>query len=256
MLYLSQLLPIEELSQLLNQRRIGLELIDFSVGMNLDRMDEYVKKWQDALELLHHPPITIHGPFLDLNPMSFEPLTAQASWTRFAQAYEAAQLLKADRVIYHTCRVPRVCYLEGWAERLSDFWNRFLDCRKEIPVSVENVFDEDPLALADLASRVTADNFSLCLDIGHANHASAFPAEQWLEILSPWIAHLHLHDNHGLWDEHLAMGAGSIPWDNMGKKIASLPRLESVTIENTSARDFEISLAFLSEKMPDLFPEE
>ncbi len=54
-------------------------------------------------------------------------------------------------------------------------------------------------------------NFSLCLDTGHTNHASKKPLTEWLDILAPWITHLHLHDNHGVIDEHLAIGAGNIP---------------------------------------------
>ncbi len=250
MLYLSQLISFSELQALISESHTGLELIDFSVGMNLDRMEEYLLQWQDTLPRLGNPPLTIHGPFLDLNPMSFEPLTASASWTRFSQAYEAARILKADRIIFHTCRIPTVCYVEGWAKRLADFWNRFLEKHGEIPVCIENVFDESPEVLADFASRVQAENFSLCLDTGHANHASKNPLTEWLDILAPWITHLHLHDNHGVIDEHLAIGTGNIPWKRVYKKIAALPRLESATIENLNAADFRKSVDWVREKLP------
>lgn len=237
MLYFSQLLPNEELSALVKKYSAGIELIDFSVGMNLDHLETYLKKWEQALIDMKEPPITLHGPFLDLNPMSFERLTAEASWYRFSQAYEAAKYLDAKRIIFHTCRIPTVCYLEGWADRLADFWNRFLEKHPDIPVSVENVFDEDPYAIADFASKVKAENFSLCFDVGHANHASKESAIKWLEVLCPWVEHLHLHDNHGIRDEHLALGKGNIDFEGVFRVVKDIPGMQSVTIENTGFED-------------------
>jgi sugar phosphate isomerase/epimerase len=33
--------------------------------------------------------------------------------------------------------------------------------------------------------------------------------------------HIHIHDNHGSSDEHLALGEGTINWKNVGKAVAS-----------------------------------
>lgn len=250
MVYFSQLVSAEELLTLTKTYHAGIELVDFSVGMNLDQLTDQLKKWEKILEDLGNPPVNIHGPFLDLNPMSFERLTAEASWIRFSQAFEAARCLNAERIIFHTCRVPMVCYQEGWAQRLSDFWNRFLEQHRRVPVSIENVFDENPEIIADFASQVKAENFSLCFDIGHANHASDISVEEWMEILSPWIEHLHLHDNHGVTDEHLPLGWGGIDLKNAFKKIKMLPNLKSVTLENTSADDFSQSVLYLKKHAP------
>ncbi len=58
MLYLSQLISFSELQALISESHTGLELIDFSVGMNLDRMEEYLLQWQDTLPRLGNPPLT------------------------------------------------------------------------------------------------------------------------------------------------------------------------------------------------------
>lgn len=253
MIYLSQLLSPKELTPVIHNYQVGLELIDFSVGMNLDCMSEYLEYWRSILSQLQNPALTLHGPFLDLNPMSFEPMAAEISWKRFSQAYQAARFLNADRIIFHTCRIPTVCYLEGWGKRLADFWNRFMEEHPDIPISVENVFDEDPSAVADFASQVTADNFSLCLDLGHAHHASPVPLTEWLSVLAPWITHLHLHDNCGIKDEHLAIGDGTISWIDLSKKIAALPRLKSATIENLTIQDFQKSLSWCKQNLNKIF---
>ena len=43
------------------------------------------------------------------------------------------------------------------------------------------------------------------------------------ELLKPRIRELHLHDNHGLRDEHLWPGSGSIDWNQVAKLTSSLP---------------------------------
>ncbi|MGI6070784.1 MAG: sugar phosphate isomerase/epimerase family protein [Blautia sp.] len=241
-IYLSQLIDNRSLQRLISEYNTGIELIDFSVGMNLDIMETWLASWSRRLKKLGSPPVILHGPFLDLNPVSFEPYVAEAARKRFHQAYKAAVALHADKIIYHTCRVPQTCLLEGWADSLAAFWNDFLRTHSEIPVAVENVFDEDLEAIASFASQVTAPNFSLCLDVGHAHYASAHPVQDWLQVLQPWISHLHFHDNHGVTDEHLAIKAGSLPWDDVFLASSHLLSLDGITLENTSFHDFQKSL--------------
>ncbi len=54
--------------------------------------------------------------------------------------------------------------------------------------------------------------------------------------------HIHIHDNHGMSDEHLPLGAGTIRWDKVGKEIAA--RYEgTVVIEGRSIEEAKASLA-------------
>lgn len=50
----------------------------------------------------------------------------------------------------------------------------------------------------------------LCVDLGHA-HVEGDVVEE-LRLALPRLAHLHLHDNDGQQDAHLAPGKGTIPW--------------------------------------------
>ena len=45
----------------------------------------------------------------------------------------------------------------------------------------------------------------ICLDVGHANLNQALDT-----FLKEKPEHVHLHDNHGVWDEHAACGTGTI----------------------------------------------
>jgi len=46
--------------------------------------------------------------------------------------------------------------------------------------------------------------------MGHAHAFTALPPRVWVERLGPRIVHLHVHDNAGDDDRHLAPGEGSI----------------------------------------------
>jgi sugar phosphate isomerase/epimerase len=79
-------------------------------------------------------------------------------------------------------------------------------------------------------------NVGFCLDTGHANLAQAIPETSHsaaktgidlaFESFGEKLRELHLHDNHGMRDEHLwPLGkaeAGSIDWAAVGKHIAAL----------------------------------
>ncbi len=217
-LYISELLSEEELSSVISTFHVGLELINFSVSENLDNYDLTLQREKDLLITLGNPSVTIHGPFLDLNPMAFDRQIRKVTMHRFSQAWEAARELNASRIVYHSCMIPSVYFLQGWAERMADFWNEFLEAHSGIPVCMENVLDPEIYPFLDVAKRVDSTDFGICLDIGHANCYSKHPAEKWATELAPYIRHVHLHDNDKSYDQHLALGDGNIPW----KKILEL----------------------------------
>jgi sugar phosphate isomerase/epimerase len=66
------------------------------------------------------------------------------------------------------------------------------------------------------------DNVGVTLDVGHA-HLSDTGLDHAVELLKPRIRQLHLHDNHGMRDEHLWPGSGEIDWTNLQKLAATLP---------------------------------
>ena len=97
-----------------------------------------------------------------------------------------------------------------------------------VRILLENLQNDvtTPEHLLEIARAGHFNNVNFCLDVGHAHLAA--PAgnkgiDEAFELLAPRIAQLHLHDNHGLKDEHLWPGAGNIDWNNLTKHIATLP---------------------------------
>ncbi|MHC1575616.1 MAG: sugar phosphate isomerase/epimerase family protein [Candidatus Methanogasteraceae archaeon] len=66
-----------------------------------------------------------------------------------------------------------------------------------------------PEAIWDILNR--HPGFGMTFDIGHAHH-SGIPSERFIELLGCRIEAVHLHDNNGVHDEHLA------PFDKNGNR--------------------------------------
>lgn len=62
------------------------------------------------------------------------------------------------------------------------------------------------------------DGIAMTFDIGHANTVGK--VDGFLKNVGK-ARHLHVHDNHGESDEHLALGEGTINWEKAGKIIAA-----------------------------------
>ena len=218
MVYASHLIADNEMQEIIEQTGMGVESIDFSIADVLDHWEEHLPEYKERLHVMEAAHLTLHGPFLDLNPAAYDSQIRQVTRLRFDQSYEAARELGVEKIIYHSCYYPQVYFLEGWAERVAEFMNQFLEGRSDIEVALENVLDPKWESLKVVADQVEADNFGLCLDIGHANCYSAQPVEEWAQGLNPYLTHIHVHDNHGDRDAHLALGDGNLKW----KKIQEI----------------------------------
>lgn len=247
MIYASHLIDDSEFQSLLSRNSIGLESIDFGVSDNLDHLPQTLDMWKRRMERLGNPSVTLHGPFLDLNPTSYDSLIQKATWNRFSQAYQAALSIHAEKIVFHTCRVPLVNFPQCWPERITDFWQRFLEEHNQVPICMENVFDEDPFLILQVAEAVSHPMFGLCLDAAHAHCFSPVPVLEWAKMLGPHIRHVHVHDNMGDRDSHLAVGDGNLPWDALLAHIQGQSHPVTWTIENNSQKDIEKSLRFLKE---------
>lgn len=233
MLYISHLLDDDSMKELIGKTGLGIESIEFSIAENLDQMEQKLQEYEKRLAYMGARELTLHGPFLDLNPMAFDSLVQEATRVRYEQTYEVARRLGAKKIIFHAGFIPSVYFLEGWSERMVDFYERFLEDKSdEIEILMENVLDPLPGPIREVAEQIRHPAFGLCLDIGHAHCYSEVPVDQWIHELFPYIRHLHLHDNMGNHDSHLALGAGSINLE----PVRALMKSGTVNSETVRAR--------------------
>ena len=250
--YISELLTQEELKDVTEKTESGLELIRFSVGENLDAFDSQIREAREALAPLGCRGLTLHGPFLDLNPASYDSCIRAVTRQRYEQAYQAARILGAEKIVFHSGRIPATVYLEGWAERMAAFFGKFLEGKSGIQILVENVFDPEYTGLLELAQRVRHPDFGLCLDMGHAHCFSGVPVTEWAGALGKYIRHVHVHDNDGTRDAHLALGMGTIPLKRVVEKIVKASPEATWTVECSSREHAETSVKILKNCISEL----
>lgn len=246
MICVSDILLTNDIATILDKTDMGLETIEFSISDNLDRLEDTIKDYRQRLDALHVPELYFHGPFLDLNPFSYDSQIRRVTEYRFSQSYEAAVRLGAKKIIFHTCFVPSIYFIDGWAERMADFFHSFLADRTEIQVLIENVYDPSPEPIVEVIEMVKASNFMLCLDIGHANCYSNIPVSDWISCFGANIGHVHVHDNDGQKDSHLGLGSGSLNAEQILKQLRETAPNTTYTIECASLSDVLRSYALLS----------
>lgn len=125
MFYFSHLLCDEEMRKVIKDTGMGVESIDFSIAENLDNLDVAISFYEKRLERMECEDLIIHGPFLDLNPISYDKLIWKVTMLRYEEAYEAAKKLGAKKIVYHTGLVPDWYLLIGWADRMVEFFSGF-----------------------------------------------------------------------------------------------------------------------------------
>lgn len=241
MIYISHLLSDEDMKEIIDGTETGVESIEFSISDNLDKLSETVKKYKERLKKMGSKHLTLHGPFLDVNPCAYDSLVREATMKRFSQCYEAGVQLGADKIVFHSGMNPYVYYKESWAEHVAVFWEEFLEDRHELEIVMENVFDDDWKLLLDVYKKVNRPNFRLCLDIGHAHCYSSIDVKEWARNLAPYVSHVHVHDNMGDRDAHMGLGRGNLPWKEV---LAYLPenKNRSWTVESMKKEDVTLCM--------------
>lgn len=154
-----------------------------------------------------------HGPFGDLNCGSFDPLIREVSRQRMSEGYQIARKLGATHIVYHHGFVPRTSPPKYWVPRFVQFWKSFLEDKSEkVYFHLENMLELSPEIMVDTLDSIQDQRVSACLDTGHAHCNSTTHVLNWIEMLGRRIAYVHIHDNDGTGDQHLAIGKGNIPF--------------------------------------------
>ncbi len=211
---LTQLKNYAEFSR---QYHAAFEYNEFFLPAILDQEEQKKKIMYQYMELdRDRSNDTLHGAFLDICINSDDPKIFAVSDLRVHQCMEIAKDMGLKAVIFHTNYIVNFRlkpYLLNWINRNEIYWKQIL---KEYPnqkIYIENMFDDSPYLLTELAKRMEQeDRFAVCLDTAHA-FISGSPLSFWFESLKPYIHHLHINDNDGEQDLHQIVGSGNFPWD-------------------------------------------
>jgi sugar phosphate isomerase/epimerase len=157
---------------------------------------------------------SFHGPFLDLSFGAIDSRVRQVSLERYEQVFELISLFQPRWVVCHEAYEERHYgdNQERWFNNITASFSRLLPHveKTKTVLMVENVFEKDTQHLTALFQALPSPLLRFCLDVGHHRLYSRTSLKAWIDELGPVLGMLHLHDNHGRSDDHLALGRGSI----------------------------------------------
>ncbi len=190
---------------------------------------------------------TVHAPVADINIASENEHLRRATIRVLADLSLVCDRIGAGCLVIHPGHI--------WGEEMQDAASQALDrslddlaaIQKEVNVrlAIENMgawdicFFREPGFLDDLA----ALDLGFALDVGHA-HVNG-NLEAFLEEGEP--VHLHLHDNHGARDDHLACGEGSIDFSRV---MQAVPLSTTKVVEPTLFQQYRLSIEHLGSLSP------
>lgn len=190
--------------------------------------------------------VSVHAPYGDLNLATLNHPIYRESIRQICTCIEHAARL-TDRVTLHPGYLSPVGKLMP---------QKIWDLQKAALVEIGRVAS-DHSVLACVENMISTKEFlcrfpgelmgmtegiegiGMTFDFGHANTVGK--VDDFLPFVNK-ADHIHLHDNSGIYDEHLALGDGTINWENVGKIIAA--EYSGVTvIEGRSIEEAKRSLA-------------
>ena len=171
----------------------------------------------------HQLTITLHAPFMDLSPGSPDPGVWKLTMNRFKQVLRLVPLFQPRAVVCHAGYEARQYHAmrDAWVERSLMVWS-WLGARirdQGSRLMLENVYEEGPEDMRMLFENLEPEQVGFCLDTGHQNAFSRSTMSQWLSSLSPYLGELHLHDNDGTGDHHLALGSGTVNFSFLFERL-------------------------------------
>lgn len=193
----------------------------------------------------------VHGPFLDLNPGSRDPKIQDLTLERVISAFEFCKKIKTNHIVLHSGFDP-IFYKDAselFLKLSIPVWKEALRAAAKygIVIALENSIDPAPWIIVNLLKELDSPYLEACFDAGHYN---VFGRKDIWGALDEYpensIGELHISDNNGDFDTHLALGEGNIDYRRLFKEIEKKGREQPIlTSEPHSMEDIEKNLKYL-----------
>ncbi len=194
-------------------------------------------------------PVRSAGPIFDLNPGSLDHVVRKHTENCFLRAVDLARSLESDSLVLPSGYNPLLPEesIDGWRELSMETWERVGEAagRRKVEVLIKNVFDHTPEIILGLLRSLKGLPFGACLDVGHINAYSNLETGTWLKRLDEHIREVHLHDNLGTSDDHIALGEGIVDFRSLFKKLVGKDPLPPLTLDMERG-EAEKSLSYIA----------
>ena len=235
---------------------------------NLDRFIEYriqpeIGLEGDVLYRLQHPDFravarrlqdagldcTLHAPFYELSPWAIDPNIRRVSREKLLLAFELIEIFRPKSIVCHLgFEENKHGYKEDeWFGYSLETWGELLEIaeRGQTLLMLENTYERGPKQHKKMLKALNSTHARFCLDVGHVLAFAKGKWQDWLPEMSEWLGQLHLHDNHGGIDEHLAVGQGVFDFAGLFAFLGEHKLRPLVTLEPHQKEGLPISLAAL-----------
>ncbi len=194
--------------------------------------------------------VSVHGPVHDLNPGSLDVVVRDYTRHCYFKTLAVCRALGAKSLVLHEGVNPLLpeSALDKWLESSVRTWKPIVELAEQLPITIrlENMFISSPKHIVVLKEGLASDSVKFCFDIGHFNVYSKTSLSDWLNELGADIAEVHLNDNMGAEDEHLALGKGTVDFRRAFRELAARDIRPQFTIEMTCEK-FGESLSYIAE---------
>jgi len=193
--------------------------------------------------------ISVHGPFTDLNLASLNDLVWNETIKQIKQCVELSADFTEIVVVHPGALSPLESQMKDKAwERNVEALRLLTDHAKEYGVrlclenmpNMEKLLCRTPDELFGMVETVGSDSLGTTFDVGHSN-TTKNTASFLKEIRR--INHMHLHDNKGATDEHLAIGDGTVDWPKVFGGLKNYSG--TLVVEGRSLEEGKRSLEFI-----------
>jgi sugar phosphate isomerase/epimerase len=222
---------------LLDQFDVGFEVV-----LDFNDLDKLNPREINSYKIPH---LTFHAPFFDVSIASWNFYVAELSVNILKKTMSVLNDIYLNHVIIHHNYHPYIYafnedkFVDNFSENLSKI---LTICNGKYKILVENVFEINPdVGLKIKRNFLNNDLIGFCFDIGHFNIFSEIGLDYWIESWKNYIYEFHIHDNNGVYDEHLPVGKGKIDF----YKLFGLFIPDIITIENSDIKDLSKSYEFI-----------
>jgi sugar phosphate isomerase/epimerase len=192
---------------------------------------------------------TLHAPFGDLSPGASDPEIRRASRRKLKKALALIEIFEPTAIVCHLGYEDNkhAWKRTDWLAHSVETWQELLKVAEPagVPLMLENTYEQSPEIHREILTRLNSPGARFCLDVGHTLAFAGNSWRDWLPELSPWLGHLHLHDNRGGRDEHLAVGQGVFDFAGLFAYLRETGLRPSITLEPHREADLVTSLAAL-----------
>lgn len=199
--------------------------------------DESLSEFTKIAKLLQSEGLacTLHAPFQDLLPGAFDPEILKVSRNKLKKAFALLEVFEPQAIVCHLNFEPdkHASKEEQWFSHSLETWNELLQMAAscKTPMMLENTYENTPAQLLRTLKALDSPHARFCFDVGHVLAFAKNRWQDWLPALEPWLGQLHLHDNDGNSDAHLAVGEGIFNFKELFGYLAKQHLTPLITLE-------------------------